>query len=642
MKLRTKIVLLSAFLSQILFAQDNIIWTGAAGDAAFYNEANWKNLATGLPPVSNTINPSVAINANLLIENAALTVGGTSGVNSDILIGTGSLTIRNSSLKMASGVGIDMGVPSNILTIDSAIVYSEFLKNATTKLDGDSKLYLYSADPFDAVSTFNLMSADAWIFAPQLNATTANTTYLSRIKISGNTFVDMTSGRIAQYYNGSAFSGYNSSLTPLRVFEQANLAGGYGDIPVQTIKSGAAIPSSLDNKITSFKLKKGYMATFAVEADGTGISKVYIASESDLIINALPPALTKSISFIRVLPWIWVNKKGTGGNITSPKVSWYYDWGLSNNSFLDREYSTMTWGGTSLDTQTKRNTLISKKKITHVMSFNEPDDCSGQSGQYGLLCVVDTAMKRHKYSMMTGLRIVSPACREHEELVWLKNFNTLAVPAGMRMDVIGIHWYDWGGLNSDSSATSIFNRFKSRVVACYNYYKLPIWVTEFNANPARSRTIQDQFLQLALPWLESTPYIERYAYFQPTGNVANYLDANKNLTSTGLIYQNQVSTPSIPESLVNYYNNNLQSRMNETTGIDDANNIITSIDYEYSSATKSLYVNSMDERTFTLYNLQGVIVQHIMSNTSVSVGDLSRGMYILASAGLLPQKLMLN
>jgi hypothetical protein len=61
--------------------------------------------------------------------------------------------------------------------------------------------------------------------------------------------------------------------------------------------------------------------------------------------------------------------------------------------------------------------------------------------------------------MKTGLRIVSPSCRENEEHKWLKSVNNLMIPEGTRMDVIGMHWYDWGGYSSGaaSDAVSIFN-----------------------------------------------------------------------------------------------------------------------------------------------------------------------------------------
>ena len=617
----------------------NFVWTGSAGDAVFFNEANWKNTASGNAPTAGTIDPGVAINATLLIQNASAIIGGTSGIPTDILFGTGNLTIRKSTLKMASGKGIDMGKALNTLTIDSALVTADFINNATTTVSGDSRLYLLNANPFNTISTINISSNDAWLFASKLNALTALTTHVPRVKVNGSPLVDMTNGRLTQYYNGCAMAAYTSSLSPLRVFDGANLNGTYADIPVQTIYSGNSIPANLNHKILSFKLKKGYMVTLSVGDDGIGMSKVYIASESDLIVNTLPPALSAQVSFIRVLPWIWVNKKGTGKYMANPEGSWFYDWGLTISSLMDVEYATMCWGKTGLDTPAEQNSLISKKKITHVMSFNEADDCAGQSGQWGSLCVPDTAALWHRYSMKTGLRIVSPSCREHEENGWLKTVNTIMVPVGTRMDVIGVHWYDWEGINSTSDANSIFTRFKNRVIACYNYYKMPIWVDEFNANPARSTAIQDAFLQLALPWLESTPYIERYAYFQTATTPGNFLDANGNLTTTGTIYLNQVSTPSIPESYVNYYNNNLQSRMNETNVITNINGEKKRLQYQYNPITKQLMIKTKSEDLVKLFNLQGICLKHITPNYNTLLSGLPTGIYVLTSLGVQPEKI---
>lgn len=117
--------------------------------------------------------------------------------------------------------------------------------------------------------------------------------------------------------------------------------------------------------------------------------------------------------------------------------------------------------------------------------------------------------------------------------------------------------------------TAFLTGLKTRVTAAYNYYKMPIWITEFNANRNRSRAVQDAFLQLALPWLESTPYVERYAYFQPIGGNGDFLDASGNLTSTGLIYLNHISTPSIKEEDYNKYGNNIESRLSIPTSVEN-------------------------------------------------------------------------
>lgn len=503
------------FVAMLNVNAQNLTWTGEAGDGDFFNELNWIDSETGQAPPEGTIEPGISVDKDMIVENGVVTADRFTGVR---------------------------------LT-----------------LSGDSKLYLNDSSPLDGSSEINITSDDAWIFMPALNATSALESVVSNIHIFGETLADMTNARISQYYAGTAIAAFKADLTPLRVYDDPSLSGDFGDIPVNVIQSATAIPNNMNNRISSFKLKKGYMVTLAVEPDGTGMSKVYIASESDLEIGTLPEALNNQVSFIRVVPWIWVNKKGTGGDVTGVGGSWYYNWGNTANSFPDREYAPMGWGKGAFDTQAEINTLINKPKVTHVMSFNEADDCNGQSGQWGKLCVVDTAAKYHRNLMKSGLRIVSPSGRENAETGWLKNMNALAVPAATRMDVIGMHWYDWGANpkgTPNANPEQVFNRFKNKVTACYNHYKMPIWITEFNANPSRVREVQDKFLELALPWLESTPYVERYAYFQPNGGNGDFFDAEGNLTSTGNIYLNHVSTPSIAEENINKYGNNLEGRMN--------------------------------------------------------------------------------
>lgn len=515
MNITKKLILILLVVASYCANAQTLIWTGSENNTDFFNEGNWIDSETGEAPLMGTIEPGIPTNKQMIIEDATVTASLLTGIK---------LTLA-----------------------------------------GDSKLYLTESSPLEDSTEITIISYDAWIFMPAVNAVEVLENIAPKIRIFGELPVDMINARISQYYAGTAIAGYKTDLTPLRVYDNTSLSDDFGDIPVEVVCSTSAIPGNMNNRISSFKLKKGYMATLAVEPDGTGMSKVYIASESDVVIDALPAALDDAVSFIRVVPWIWVNKKGTGKLIDGVGASWFYDWGKNNNSLVDREYAVMGWGKTSFDSQNEINSLISKKKVTHVMSFNEPDDCNGQSGKWGKLCVVDTAAKYHRNLMKSGLRIISPSGRENAEVNWLKNMNTLAVPAGTRMDVIAMHWYDWGAspkTTPNANPADVFNRFKNKVTACYNYYKMPIWITEFNANPSRTRSVQNGFLELALPWLEKTPYVERYAYFQPNGGNGDYFDTEGNLTSTGEIYLNHVSTPSIKEENINKYGNNLEGRMN--------------------------------------------------------------------------------
>jgi hypothetical protein len=272
------------------------------------------------------------------------------------------------------------------------------------------------------------------------------------------------------------------------------------------------------------------------------------------------------VSFIRVLPWNWPSKKGTGGYFAGNPLDagWFYTWSSTQNTQLNYEYVPMTWGaGTTNPTGMK--SIVDKKNVTHLLGFNESDNCSGESGQFLNLCKPEVAVAYYERLMGSGLRLGTPAPRENGPTTWLREFAALAKQRDVRFDFVAVHWYDWGSNPSNSpyaDPVQVFNRFKAYLQQVYNEYKLPIWITEFNANPNRDNSVHAAFLQLALPYLESLPYVERYAYFQPdpknaSTNVATafYYDNANNLTNIGQIYLNHVSSLSMPDSTYECSNN---------------------------------------------------------------------------------------
>ena len=119
----------------------------------------------------------------------------------------------------------------------------------------------------------------------------------------------------------------------------------------------------------------------------------------------------------------------------------------------------MSWGHNATDSDDITN-YRNKYKVTHVMGFNEPDDCNSQSGQYGDLCQENIAIEYYKNLMKTGLRLVSPACRQGGETTWLNNFNNLAIQNDIRIDVIAVHWYDWSS-NPQNSINANQSKFST-------------------------------------------------------------------------------------------------------------------------------------------------------------------------------------
>lgn len=488
-------------------------------------------------PKAGSIDPGLPIDYNMLVESGNITANG----SIVFACAQKGLTLSATQLSVTGG-SLTQGVLS-------------LLSESTVH---------FRSGAFSSALILNFLDTASWVYMHQQNpdeltAKTANIHIKNTAGILDQNF------RIQQYYqHGAVIRPYASSFTVLKIFSAAQQQGNTGEIKEDIIYKGNTIPGGMDNATASFVLKRGYMASFANNGNGTGKGKVYIASETDMVIHHVDLALQGNISFIRVVPWNWVTKKGTGGSYPQLDAGWYYNWGLGSTSQPNYEYVPMAWGSGGAS-PASINQMIAKKKTTHALGFNESDNCSGESGQFNNLCQPAVAVAYYENLMSMGLRLGTPAPRENGPTTWLLEFARIAKEKNVRFDFVAVHWYDWGSNPASSpnaSAQQIFNRFKTYLDNVYNIYKLPIWITEFNANPNRTNSIQEDFLKLALPYLDTLRYVERYAYFQPNPanaqnpvETANYLNTDGSLTNIGELYKNHVSTPSIPQATLECRNN---------------------------------------------------------------------------------------
>ena len=495
-------------------------WTGSNENLDFFDELNWKDTTTFETPPNNSINPGQIIDFELYITCKVV-------AENEINLGeNGKIFIVNGELEGDSIVGI-----GNI------------------NMGESSYLNLHNSYPIEEGLSVNFESNNSWVRLYNVEPFTAYYYYSGNIFQENQILSYPESLRIDNYYhNGSIIRPNQTNGSFLTVFSENNFNGEFENISTNDVFTNESISENLNNNISSFKLKKGYMATFAENSDGTGNSKVFIASEDDILIDQLSDYLNNKISFIRVVPWNWVSKKGTAGDTLNMNNDWFYKWSNNGSSDLDREYVPMAWGKGAADDDNDIEIMKSKYKSTHLLAFNEPDDCNGQSGQYGNMCVVDTSLTYYKNLLKSGIRMVSPACRQGAVFDWLNEFNSKAIEQKIRIDVIAVHWYDWNS-NPENSPNAnpqdVFNRFVNYLESVHEMYGLPIWITEFNANRYRNEWVHRQFLQIALPFLESTDYIERYSFFPPTTQVANLFDENNNFTQIGEFYNDFSSSKSI-------------------------------------------------------------------------------------------------
>ncbi len=589
-------------------------WTGSSENLDFFDELNWKDTTTSEIPVDDSINPGQAIEFDLYITCEVV-------ANNDINLGeNGKISIINGQLNgdSISGVG-------NIVMGES------------------SYLYLDSSYPIEEGLSVTFESNNSWIRLNNVEPFTAYYNYSDNFFQENQVLSYPETLRIDNYYqNGSIIRPHNYNSSHLTVFSENNFNGEFGNISNSDLYIDESIPNSLNNDISSFVLKKGFMATFAENNDGTGNSKVFIASEDDILIDELSEYLNNKISFIRVIPWNWVSKKGTAGDIQYMNNDWFYKWSNNGDSDLNREYTPMAWGKGAADDDNDIEIIKNKYKSTHLLAFNEPDDCNGQSGQYGNMCVVDTSLTYYKNLLKSGLRMVSPACRQGAVFNWLDEFNSKAIQENIRIDVIAVHWYDWAS-NPENSPNAnpqdVFNRFVNYLDSVYEMYGLPIWITEFNANRYRNEWVHRQFLQLALPFLEDTDYIERYSFFPPTTEVANLFDDNNNFTQIGELYYNFNSSESIPnEILASASNLNSESYNFQQIDCNPEDEFLTITSNETNEnitvypnpSINYINIDSNEEIwKLEIIKMNGEKINVLPFSKNIDISFLSKGIYIL-------------
>ena len=410
--------------------------------------------------------------------------------------------------------------------------------------------------------------------------------------------------------------------------------------------TGSAIPNNLNNRISSIKIFSGYQVVFSENEDGTGYSKTYISQVGHVNEN-LPDELHNKASFIRVLPISTSQKKGVGKTETSGGVSyaqdmnasWYYNWTATGDTSTTIEFVPMvhTWTGSGVFS--KIDNL--KNKVSHLLGFNEPDN-DHEAGSRGILKNPVTAADEYEKLLPTGLRLGSPVTTQNNDLnsVWLEPFLSEAYHLDVKVDYIAVHWYDWDSNPKNTRGADpdhIFNRFKNDLLAIHAKYGLPIWVTEFNANPWRWTYVQKGFMEKALPWLESQNFIERYAWFEcfqvDSVKARCNLKENGSLTDLGSYYSAHSSTDAIPENKWidpvllsgSELDNNSSSR--KTTIRNGTNDV--SIQIVPNPVNNYLRIKGIDDDTsIQIFDMQGKLLLK-NSGRMTDVSSLAPGIYLV-------------
>jgi hypothetical protein len=228
---------------------------------------------------------------------------------------------------LAAFSGFSLAVSAQTLTITTGVQTYNALTNISVTMTGHCELHLTTTTNPIPGCTINLNSPDAWFFLPNIRPSVVSASYLDQVLVSGATAVAGGNCRLTECAMGSVIIPQSPGFTPLQVFSGPNFVGTSAQFGVYTYYNTIAALGAMYQNISSFILKRGYMAAFAQNASGTGASQIYVAQDSDLFVGVMATNLDHQCSFVRVLPWRYTAKKGWGGSslITNTAPLWSYD-----------------------------------------------------------------------------------------------------------------------------------------------------------------------------------------------------------------------------------------------------------------------------------------------------------------------------
>ncbi|GAA5964011.1 hypothetical protein JCM3765_007838 [Sporobolomyces pararoseus] len=291
-------------------------------------------------------------------------------------------------------------------------------------------------------------------------------------------------------------------------------------------------PSSSSTKMIKTTTKKPQPAVTATPIKPSPI----------LAVTTFPSRPSSSPSSIPVST-ISVSKKGLGFErivdraplASSSDLAWAYNW----NSHLFEtngekvpsgvQFVPMLWKPDNDHLKTFEKDVEYWKGqpggVTHILGFNEPD--LGGQADMSVQATVDAWAQYMQPFAKQGIKLVSPAVTNGAApmgLTFLENFMAGVKQRGLKVDAIALHWYD--------SPTN-FDYFKNHLTEAHDKFGLPIWLTEYGFTSGTEQQKID-FHSKMVPWMDSQPWIERYAAFGDF--VGTFVDGNGGVLPLGNAY----------------------------------------------------------------------------------------------------------
>jgi len=404
--------------------------------------------------------------------------------------------------------------------------------NTITSTVTVSNAYDYTitaSTPFSGSGKVNITNTDkAVVIFKNIKPSVVISSWLSYIYINGEAAVNGTNCQVKMYNRGTIVLPYTESTADVLTCYTGTSYSGTSCTDYSTGSSGGYMKtlssSQLLNNIKSFKLKRGYMVTFATGTSGYGYSRCFIADKEDLEMD-LPSVLAGKVSSYRLFEWFNFGKSGIANNTDATvcdvlNVQSCYTYSLGADLRPDVECIPhkihKNWPGIADCGKVEYS--------AHLKTDNEPANSSDDTP-----ATVAEVLAYWENAMRTGMRLCSPSSYDGG-YTWQTEFMNAIDARGWRCDILDMHCY-W--------VTSSFSSLSSY----YSKFGRPIWVTEWlwgaswNSNGAFASGVSDSDVisntESILSTMNNAAYVERYHYWNSESKAKIY---DGGITSLGEAY----------------------------------------------------------------------------------------------------------
>ena len=412
----------------------------------------------------------------------------------------------------------------------------------TVTVSGETDYIINGNEPFDGDGLVNITDKEhAVLIVERVKPSLTISTLLpSRVQINGEQARNGVNCQVRLYgTRGSMILPYATADKPLTVYSGQNFTGEQcSDFGLEN-DGGYMVTMSdakLNNRIRSFRLKRGYMVTFATGKSGYGYQRCFIANDQDIEMATLPQILDNKISSYRVFKWNTAGKKGLASNTSASDVAAVgaiscYGWDTGHDMQPDVECVP----NHLYEDYPSSKACGSVTWSCHMKTNNEPRNSSDDKPQS-----LNTILNNWQNLMRTGLRLCSPSSWDGSDYTdgsgFLKQFFDSIDARGWRCDLADLHCYwEIGNFNNLGTMQS--------------KYKRPLWISEWfwgsswGKNGAFASGNDDGDVAWAVQQicekLNSYGYVERYFYWNSESK--GKLISGGKLTQAGNYYSNMLS-----------------------------------------------------------------------------------------------------